>query len=257
MATRRVTVFKRPRTFGSKATTTRTFKRRRLDRNRTSGIVIQNPRVGGFMGIEKKFYDTSLINGVLGAPTDASGGEHDPSSIVMINTVEQGDGEQQRDGRQITMDKIMLSGQINIPKQTNQTAADGSCAIFIAIVVDKQTNGAQISSELVFKNTGSNGATATNLFRNLQYVKRFDVLGTKKITFGTLSKAFDGTNMEQAGQQKHWKFNIPLHQMRVNFTGTTKSIANISDNSLHVIAFTSGTDLAPVISYNARLRYWG
>ena len=45
----------------------------------------QNLRTAGFLGIEKKFYDTSLVDAALTAPTDCTGGEHDPSATSMIS----------------------------------------------------------------------------------------------------------------------------------------------------------------------------
>ena len=46
----------------------RTTRRRR----RKFGRVVSNPRIGGFMGIELKFYDQLLTSSALTAPTDAS-----------------------------------------------------------------------------------------------------------------------------------------------------------------------------------------
>ena len=61
---------------------------------RRRGRRLANYRTAGFLGIEKKFYDTSVSAVALGAPTDATGGEFDPSTTSMITTPAQGDGEQ-------------------------------------------------------------------------------------------------------------------------------------------------------------------
>jgi len=51
---------------------------------------------------------------------------------------------------------------------------------------------------------------------------------------------------------------IRLKGLKVKFNaGTTASIANVIDNSLHIIAFASTTDPQAKISYNARLRFVG
>ena len=44
----------------------------------------RNVRTAGFLGIERKFYDTALTATALTASTDASGGEVDPSATSMI-----------------------------------------------------------------------------------------------------------------------------------------------------------------------------
>ncbi len=51
----------------------------------------RNIRTAGFTGIELKFYDTFLIAGSLTSPTDATGGEHNPSATISLNTVTQDD----------------------------------------------------------------------------------------------------------------------------------------------------------------------
>ena len=112
----------------------------------------KNYRIGGFLGIEHKFYDTSLVAAALTAPGDASGGEHNPSATICLNSVVQGNGESQRDGRNIVQKSLFIEGCIEVPAQINQTLLDTACNVMIAIVWDKQTNGALLSSESVFSN---------------------------------------------------------------------------------------------------------
>lgn len=217
----------------------------------------RNVRTGGFLGIELKFYDASLINDSLSAPADATGGEHDPSATVLMNTVTQGNGEEQRDGRQIVMKKISIKGVVTVPVQTNQTATDESATVFIALVLDTQTNGATINSEDVYTNKGANAATAASIFRNLQNVKRFQILKTVNLHLPHVEGVWDGTNIEFSGYKKPWQMHVNLGNISVNYTASTETVANISDNSLHLIAFANTTGLNPSISYNSRLRFVG
>jgi len=55
----------------------------------------------GFLGVERKFYDTALTATAIVSPTDCTGAELDPSATSMISTPAQGDSEQNRDGKQI------------------------------------------------------------------------------------------------------------------------------------------------------------
>ncbi len=221
---------------------------------------ISNARIGGFLGIEVKFYDQKLVNGALVAPTDAAGGEVDPSATVLMNTVVQGDGESQRDGRKITMKSIYVEGVVSIATQTGQSGADSAVTIFIALVMDQQTNGATITSENVYTNPGANAKLAAGPFRNLQFTKRFKVLGTRKFTMQQVSMTNDTGStggVIVSGITKRFKFFKHLGNSTVTYTASTETVANIVDNSLHLIAYCSSTSMAPLISYSSRLRFVG
>ncbi len=233
----------------------RVVKRRRFTAPRRRRR--RNPRIGGFLGIELKFYDSSLAASAITAPADATGGEHDPSATVLFNTVVQGDGESQRDGRQIVMKSLGIRGHIGVAAQTNQTATDVSPTIFIAVVLDTQTNGATISSENVYTNKAESGSHAASPFRNLQFTKRFRILKSKLLTLKQPTLVWDGTNVEQGGFNTPFTMFVDLGNMAVNYSGTTETVANITDNSLHLIAYTSSTAVAPTMNYNARLRFVG
>jgi len=206
---------------------------------------------------ELKFYDSKLASGTINATSDASGGEQDPSATVLLNTVVQGDGEENRDGRQILMKNISIRGTISVAAQTNQVAGDQSPTIFIALVLDKQTNGVTIASEDVYKNESASAVLATSPFRNLQNIKRFRVLKTLRFALPQAEMVWDGTNIEQSGFTFPWEMYAELNNLQVNYSGTTETVASITDNSLHLIGWTSHTDLVPTMNYNARLRFVG
>ncbi len=218
---------------------------------------ISNARIGGFLGIETKFYDQKLIASTLTGPTDATGGEHDPSATVLMNTVVQGDGESNRDGRKITMKNIYIQGHIDVPLKANQTATNQAFICMVALVLDTQTNGATIASENVFTNPGASIKTAAQPFRNLQFTKRFRVLKRLEIQGHQQEAVWDGTNLEFMGYQLPFKIYVDLKNIRVLYSATTETVANITDNSLHLIAFVSNTGQAPTINYHSRLRYVG
>jgi len=67
---------------------------------------------------------------------------------------------------------------------------------------------------------------------------------------------WDGTNIEMSGFTVPFKLFAKLG-IKVNYQGTTETVANITDNSLHVIGFTTAIAMGPAISYNARLRFVG
>ncbi len=217
----------------------------------------RNIRDAGFLGIELKFYDNKLVASAMSVASDATGGELDPSATVLLNTVTRGDGEQQRIGNQITMKNISLNGVINIPGQTNQTAVDSQVTVFLALVLDKQTNGGTIASEDVYTNEGASVILNVAPYRNLLKTKRFRVLRSMQINLKPYDMVYDGTNIEMAGTMTPFRMDVPLN-LKVQFTAaSTETVANITDNSLHLIGWVNGSGVGATISYNSRLRFVG
>jgi len=207
--------------------------------------------------VETKYFDTGTDSIVIPAPADATGGEMDPSTILCLNGVPQGDTASSRDGFKIAMKSIQIEGQIYVPQQTNQTAADGIPFIMIALVLDTQTNGAQLNSEDVFA-APADFISATAL-RNMSYTERFKVLKKKIVRIPQLSMTYDGTNIEQAGAYVPFSMFVKLGGLQTKFqSGTTTGyVGTIVDNSLHLIAFSSTISVPTQMVYNARLRYVG
>ncbi len=213
-------------------------------------------RTGGFTGIERKFYDTHLDDATLTAPTDASGGEHNPSAAICLNSITQGDGEEQRDGRKCTVQSVFVKGIVNCAIQQNASSGDDGTKIYIALVLDTQTNGALLNSEDVFKNESGVGKLAGSPMRNMQFTQRFRILDTAELTLQNPNISWDGTNIEQQGLVEPFQLssNVSFNTL---YSGTTEDIANITDNSLSIIAYCSSISLIPKLFYNARVRFVG
>lgn len=253
---------KRRRTNGMNRPRKRVFRRRAgtmrrgRKRSRTTGV-FANPRIGGFLGTEIKFYDTSLTSQAISSTSGSSGGELNPSATIVFNSVTQGDGESQRDGRQIVMKNLSIKGTVSVVKSVDETALQQPCLIFLALVLDTQTNGAAFNSEDVYKNKAGSVFTCTSMFRNLENSRRFTVLKTKILSFQHQPAVHDGTNIEFGGMIKRFEMFVNLGAMRVNYNGTTETVANITDNSLQLMGFCTSADMAPLLHYNARLRFVG
>jgi len=214
-----------------------------------------NVRTGGFLGIELKYKDSALVSSALAAPTDASAGEKDPATLLALNSIAQGDGEQERDGKQVCIKSVYVSGVVDVPVQANLTAGTVDPTIYVALVLDKQTNGAQLNSEDVFVNPGASAVTAASPLRNLQYTSRFQVLDSVLLHPPARQLSYDGTNIESSGTRMPFKLSN-TQDIITNYIATTAVVAAIQDHSLHVIAYTSSATGA-VISYNARVRFVG
>jgi len=219
---------------------------------------IANTQTAGFLGIETKFYDTTLSAATIAAATDATGGEYDPSATSMISTPAQGDSEQQRDGKKILIKNVQIKGIVVRPQTEDAVAPPGGDNVFIALVQDMQSNGAQMNSEDCFKNLAATAAGATVPLRNLLYSERFRILKSEMLNMDVPSVSAEGDNLHSSvGVTKCFEWFIPFTDgLPVNFNaGTTASIANVVDNSLHVIAYSNLG--VCTLTYNARIRFQG
>jgi len=216
---------------------------------------MSNMRTGGFLGIELKYKDSALVSHALVAPTDAAGGEADPATLLALNAIAQGDGEQERDGKQVCLKSCYVTGFVDVPALANQTAGGVVPTAYIALVLDKQTNAAQLNSEDVFTNPGASAVTAASPLRDLQYTSRFQVLDSVCIEPKMIAASYDGTNIEAFGTRVPFKLSWS-GDIITNYVGTNAVIASIQDHSLHLVAFT-GPAVGATLSYNSRVRFVG
>lgn len=218
-----------------------------------------NIRTAGFLGIEHKFYDTFLKDRVLTSSATATGGVHDPSVTSMISTPPQGTNASSRDGKKIVIESIQISGRVIMAEKTGLANLDTVPTIFIALVEDHQSNGAQMSSQEAFVNPSASLSLTTHPFKSLLRSARFTTHKVWMIEPPMPSAAsFGGVNSSQMmGQQVSFDLFKKV-QIPVNFNGgTTADIANVVDNSLHIIAWSSDTSWPAIMSYNARIRFVG
>ncbi len=218
----------------------------------------QNVRTAGFLGIEHKFYNTALINQAIATSTTAQNGVVNPTATSLISTVPQGDSSSERDGKKMMIESVQLNGAIHIPHRNGLSIGDDLPSYYIAIIQDTQTNAAAMVSEAAFQNPGASEILCTSPLKNLLSGNRF--ITHKVWNFvppmpSMASEAVDDNLI--MGQIIPFDFFKKV-SIIVNFNGgTTASVANVVDNSLHVIAWTSDNSWATTISYNARIRFVG
>lgn len=215
------------------------------------------------LGVETKFFDTSNVEANLG--TDIATGEKDPATLDCISCPAQGDGEQDRDGKKIVITSVHVNGIVNLDADNaNSGTIEVAPVVMVALVQDTQTNGAQADSSLVFKNTSTNAKLCSSPMRNLQYNNRFKVLSVWRYAFPAPAIMYNSDAANSGlvptyvypGVNQRFSFNKKV-RIPVNFTGTSSVIANVVDNSLHIIAYVSHTTRTPQLSYNARIRFQG
>lgn len=218
-------------------------------------------RTGGRINSEPKYYDLNY-NAALSATADWSGAEADPTTILCLNGVPQGDTMTTRDGQKIEMKSIFINGLINVPTQSAQSAAENDATVFIALVLDTQTNKAQLNSEDVYENTrsGSDSYLLTSPLRKMNFSERFKVLATKTITFPPppiTNNAAANTIVQQGIKVPFTMFaNLKSLGTKFDTSATTGAIGTIVDNSLHMVAVCNNQDFAPSLIYQSRLRFF-
>jgi len=219
---------------------------------------VANAVTMGFMGIEKKFLDTTKSNTAIAANADCTGGEYDPSAgcTGCLSCPAQGDTEQSRDGKRIVIDSLILKGFVQNGESTGE-APEAASKIFVAVVLDTQTNGAQLNSEDVFKNTGAYALLNADPMKNLLFGGRFRILKSQTfdLTFNGVTGAV--ATLAHNATRRDFDWYIPFKGgLPVNLNaGTDANVTNVIDNSLHVVAFS--TIAGSSIGYNARIRFQG
>jgi len=235
-------MFKRYKSYGGRAITPPQAAARARLRKR-------NIRTAGFLGIEKKFYDKTF-SGEIGVAV-ANAVSDPAANASCLNAVEQGDGESQRDGRKIVIKSVQVRGDIRGQIEQNQDDVNKAKVVRILLVQDRQTNGAQMTGTQMLT-----GATnVEHAYYNLQYSQRFKVLYDKTFVLQCNTVGTDGANTNSVGfSAASFKIfrnvNIP-----VTFTSTAENIANIADNSLHMLALSSETNVD--LAYESRIRFVG
>ncbi len=211
-----------------------------------------NLRSGGFMGIEKKFADFEVTATALAA--GVAGGEISTSASC-LNAVAQGDGESNRDGRRYKMKSIHVKGFL---QQPGTSTKGGTAMVRMAVVLDTQTNGAEMNAEDCYLATAT-ASQSVSAFRNLQFSGRFKVLYDKTIVMNRTAALGNGTANDSCEIERPFNINIdiPTKYSVVDTTGTTANVSTITDNSLHLLSWCNDTTDAPNIRYESRLRFVG
>ncbi len=215
-------------------------------------IRAQNKRTGGFAGREAKFLDTNVTTD----PFTTAWLPMDPgSSVDTISAVAQGIGESQRVGRAYRIHSISIRGFMTIAAAESATAPVDDTICRIALVLDKQTNAAQLSAPNVYSAAASSDV---NSFRNMQFIDQFDVLKTVTRTMKPgqtnegAANLFSNGTIRSTPWSMHVNFNPPI---KVVCPGTTGVVASVADNSFHVIG--TATSAQATLTYTSRVRYSG
>lgn len=257
----------------------RAYKRRRVGgraafrapRQRIGYGSVQRARGAAVTG-EMKYFDCEAVGIALAACTTTwvAGTITDPQATINLGDAAVGSplclfspkvsaALNGRIGRKVKVMKVRVNGIINVPAQGSQGAADTSTMIRICLVLDTQTNAAQMTSAQLFNDTTQGGLATVNSMQNPNNFGRFRILKEKRfaMTNANLAGSPTAADLVQQGLMRPFKmsckFKIPV---QVNFNATNGgTVADIIDNSLHIVTGANNITYAPTISYYTRVCY--
>lgn len=232
---------------------------KRIARPATSTAQKVASQVRTILGIEKKNHDVALSSSAIVTSNDGSGLEQDPTTVNCLNAIAQGDSASNREGRAITLHSIFVKGHLTFSAVADQADVLVSPVIDVWLVLDKQTNKAQLNSEDVFLNAVGTANGTPCMQRQLNFSKRFQVLAHKQFSNLMVESVTDGTNTSsQCLPAQTFEFGYNWTKgLPVEYNLTTAAIEAITDNSLHIIAGTTSTTFTPRIHYHSRIRFTG
>jgi len=169
-----------------------------------------------------------------------------------------GAGLNQRIGRKVKVLKIKVQGRISCAAQAGIAAGDPVGAIRLVLVMDQQTNAAQMTGQQLF-NPAATATGALVAFQNPNNFGRFRVLKEKRFMLQNPNMAGSPTAADviQAGIGFNFKFNVNFkNPVEVHFNATNGgTVADIVDNSFHILCSADSIALAPFIAYYSRVCY--
>jgi len=226
------------------------FKKSRPNPPPRKNYVPRTP--GGNIVAENHYFDTDRTTIAIPVSTSTwSGAAMDPAGgLLNLCSPTVGDDITQRTARKIFIKKIRIIGTVTTAAQSGAAACDEGVYVRIVVFKDKQTNAAQATGDLVLNSGGANNAVL--MYMSPINLGRFDILAEKKIllqapTLAGLTGAF-----VQPGQVRPFKFNLKINDY-THFNSTNGgTVADIVDNSYHIIALADNASLAPSIQYKSR-----
>jgi len=218
---------------------------------------------------ELKFFDTYLLTTDCGEAANLSDGLVSNFAGPIANgplfNPGLGDGLNARNNRAVVARSwhVKLSFQV-LPIDNGSRIPQG-ISVFVALIQDKQTNGAQCTPADVFVNGSGSQNLLMCLQRNPLRGGRFEVLRSEIIDctpndFSVLD-ILTPDQTANMGVWKHLEFFIPLDD-QVNFSGNAGTIADVVDNSWHIYAVrtphnTTGLENYPPcrVVFSSRFRF--
>lgn len=234
-----------------------TYRRKKPIKKESTTVVSyrkKRPYTPKGMGVEYKFVDQVVA--ATGISTTWTGGELDPvGGVNCLGACTQGTGESNRDGSRILVKSIQINGILRRTVDGDEPDARAPTITQISLVMDKQSNGAQLNAEDVYVNT----APRIPALRVVANSHRFKILKTWIIEAHDTCAFTDGANTGSVTRgATAFTCYLKMNQI-VNFVAGAGAgtIEDFKDVSFHMIACTLNAITADAITYNCRVRFIG
>jgi len=163
-----------------------------------------------------------------------------------------------RIGRKVLVHSIKVRGYLKCPTISGEADLVEPTHVRLLLVLDMQTNASQMLPSAVL-NGGSEVNTTINSYMNPNNFGRFRILKDLKFNFASSAAANNNaaTTITMMQPMKNWKmshkFKTPL---LVDFNATNGgTVADIIDNSFHIMTGASDISINPFIAYYSRVSY--
>ncbi len=200
---------------------------------------------------EMKFRDTEVNL----ASVTLAWSTKNPTTVLCLNAIAQGDSPIDRDGRVYYIHSVMLKGQLTSVADQADNSPKNDLIFRVCMVLDKQTNQTELTASDVMRVVGTEDFLS---FRNLDFTTRFKIIHDKNITMRRFYQNEGVSSSYASGAESvRWdwyhKFANPI---KVVCSGTGGTIAEITNNSIQIIV-CANTAAQLKLSYQARVRFSG
>jgi len=200
----------------------------------------------------------------------------------VINAPPQNNGPNGRNGRAVSALSIQIDGIINVASAEILDASFWpvpSRTVFLALVLDKESNGALPPTDGIWINPLANSAAVppalgqgkadglTMPLRNLAFNNRYEILAVKRlklIPFTEKPITAPAAAMSYGYEPCHFRFYRKLDfQVQFKVNTATAAISDVLANAVHLVAMESfpeggnAGNHAAVLSYVSRFRFSG
>lgn len=168
-----------------------------------------------------------------------------------------GDGIDNREHRHASVLRIAIRGTIHFGKATDLSASvTETGSVRLVLVLDRQTNGVQMSAEDCLHPQTAGRDHAHEAFMNIAKLGRFQILKDKTYRAPERALVWNATTATTMMNGADLPFKIKYRfykPLEVHFNDNTNGgVDDIVDNSLHLIGHTNHVDIPVTLTYNVR-----
>ncbi|AUM61623.1 capsid [uncultured virus] len=226
----------------------------------TQGMSFVPRTLGNPLSIgERKYFDAQLVTSAVAAVTSTfSNAMKDPATFNTLFVPSPGTGINERVGRRVAVHSIKIRGELELPNVNDASAGTQAypATIFRLIIVqDKQTNGAQMSSQSLI-DSGA-GSLPWDMFQSTASFGRYRVLKDKRLVLQNPNFGADLSNYDRNGLNRTFDYTIKFRKpVLIHFNAAAGgSVADITDNSFHFLCAANSAQGAPYVQYKVRTCY--